>query len=202
MSDKKYFQWLLKELPRLRQEGVISAETETGLHDYYTAKITDSRHYFPLALAILGVLLIAGGIILLFNYNWDMLTQDQQTAVSFLPLALGAMVSLFTLLGNRSRLWREASAILTATGGAVAVALLSHIYQLNGSLPDYMMLVLLTSLPLIFIFDSAGLAAIYCFGMFPLIEFNVAPDWIHSLILLGIAVWLIWHLQKNSSFRV
>ena len=202
MSDKKHFRWLLDELPRLRQEGVISAETETGLHDYYAAKITDSRNYFPLALAILGVLLIAGGIVLLFNHNWDMLSADQQTAVSFLPLALGATVSFITLCGGRSQLWREASAILTAAGGAVAVALLSHIYQLNGSLSDYMTLVLLTSLPLIFIFDSAGLAALYAFGMFPLIEFGDAANWLRLPILGGIAVWLIWHLRKQDSWRV
>jgi len=203
VSEKKHVQWLLNELPGLRERGLIPAETETALRSYYGPKLEGGRNYFLLALGILGLALIAGGIVLIFNYNWDMLSQAEQTEISFLPLALGAAVSFFTLLRGKPQLWREASAILTAVGGAVAVALLSQIYQLNGSLSDYMTLVLLTSLPLIFIFDSAGLAALYVFGMFGLIEFYFdSGEWLHLLILLGIAVWLILHLRKQSAWRV
>lgn len=203
MSEQKHFRWLLDELPRLREQEIITAETETALRLHYSAKIVPGRNYFLLALGILGVALIAAGIILIFNYNWDMLSQAQQITLSFLPLLLGFAVSLFTLIRGKSQLWREASAILTAAGGAVAVALLSHIYQISGSLSDYMTLVLLTSLPLILIFDSAGLAAIYSFGMFSLFRFEaLTPEWLRLLILLGIAVWLILHLRKSSAFRV
>ena len=203
MSEKKHVQWLLNELPGLRERGLIPAETETALRSYYGPKLEGGRNYFLLALGILGLALIAGGIVLIFNYNWDMLSQAEQTEISFLPLALGAGISIFTLIRGKSQLWREASAILTAVGGAVAVALLSQIYQLNGSLPDYMTLVLLTSLPLIFIFDSAGLAALYAFGMFGLIEFYFdSAEWLHFLILFGIALWLILHLRKQSAYRV
>lgn len=203
MSEQKHIRWLLEELPGLRERNIISAETENALRGHYENRITVSRNYFPLALAILGIALVAGGIILIFNYNWDMLSQAQQIAVSFLPLAVGAAVSFYTLLRGKSALWREASAILTSTGGAVAVALLSHIYQINGSLSDYMTLVLLTSLPLIFIFDSTGLATLYAFGMFSLFGFEAStPDWLRLLILLGIAVWLFLHLRKQDSCRV
>ena len=166
MSDKKHVRWLLDELPRLREQDLITAETENVLREHYAARLTPGVNYFMLALGILGVALIGGGIILIFNYNWDMLSQAQQIGVSFLPLLLGFAVSLFTLIRGKSQLWREASAILTAAGGAVAVALLSQIYQIHGSLSDYMMLVLITSLPLIFIFDSIGLATLYSFGIF------------------------------------
>lgn len=135
MSEKKHIRWLLDELPRLREREIIPAETETALRAHYSARLSEpGRNYFLLALGILGLALIAGGIILIFNYNWDMLSEAEQTAVSFLPLALGLAVSFYTLLRGKSQLWREASAILTSAGGAVAVALLSQIYQLNGSL--------------------------------------------------------------------
>ncbi|MBE6371323.1 MAG: DUF2157 domain-containing protein [Lentisphaerae bacterium] len=201
MSEKKHVRWLLDELPRLREQNLITAETENVLREHYAVRLTPGVNYFMLALGILGVALIGGGIILIFNYNWDMLGQAQQIGVSFLPLLLGLAVSLFTLIRGKSQLWREASAILTAAGGAVAVALLSQIYQLNGSLSDYMMLVLITSLPLIFIFDSIGLATLYSFGMFSLLEFG-SPEWLRLLILAGIAVWLIMHLRKQSACRV
>ena len=203
MSEKKHIRWLLDELPVLRERNIITVGTESALRGYYERRIADSRNYFPLALAILGIALVAGGILLIFNYNWDMLSRGQQIAVSFLPLVLGAALSFFTLFKSKNQLWREASAILTAAGGAVAVALLSHIYQINGSLSDYMALVLFTSLPLIFIFDSAGLATLYAFGMFSLFGFDAStPDWLRLLILLGIAVWLFLHTRKQGSCRV
>ena len=207
MSEQKHIRWLLEELPGLRERNIISAETENALRGHYENRITVSRNYFPLALAILGIAMVAGGIILIFNYNWDMLSQAQQIAVSFLPLAVGAAVSFYTLLRGKSALWREASAILTAAGGAVAVALLSHIYQINGSLSDYMTLVLLTSLPLIFIFDSIGLATLYSFGLFFLLEFRFlietsSQNLLCGIILAGILVYLILHQRPVGSYRI
>ena len=161
MSEQKHFRWLLDELPRLREQQIITAETENALRLHYSARIAPGRNYFLLALGILGTVLIAAGIILIFNYNWDMLSKAQRIAVSFLPLLLGFAVSLFTLIRGRSQLWREASAILTAAGGAVAVALLSQIYQIHGQFFDYIALVLACALPLIYIFDSKGLAILY-----------------------------------------
>lgn len=207
MSEKKHVRWLLDELPRLREQQLITAETENALRLHYSARIAPGRNYFMLALGILGTALIAAGIILIFNYNWDMLSQGQQIAVSFLPLLLGFSVSLFTLIRGKSQLWHEASAILTAAGGAVAVALLSQIYQVNGSLAEFMMLVLITSLPLIFIFDSIGLATLYSFGMFSLLEFRFIdmvspPNLIRAAVLVGILVYLIRHQRKDSPYRI
>ena len=204
MSEKRHIQWLLNELPGLRTQGVLSIEAENALRTHYESRISDSRSYFPLALAILGLALIAGGIVLIFNYNWDQMSLKGQIAVSFLPLALGLVVSLYTLIGSRSQLWREASAILTAAGGATAVALLSRIFQLHGSLADYMTLVLLNALPLIFIFDSIGLATLCTFGMFPLIEFGIAPapNPVRSLILTGILIYQFLHLRNGGRYRI
>jgi len=201
MASNKHVQWLLNELPGLRERQIISAETEEALRKHYSAKIEPGRNYFLLALGILGVALIGGGIILIFNYNWDILSQAQQIAVSFLPLLLGFAVSLFTLIGGKPQLWRETSAILTAAGGAVAVALLSQIYQLNGSLSDYLMLVLVTSLPLIFIFNSIGLATLYSFGMFGLMDFRSVPNIAHAVIVVGILAYLILNQRAASPFR-
>ncbi len=201
MSEKKHVRWLLDELPRLREQDLITAETENTLREHYAVRLHAGVNYFMPALGILGVTLIGGGIVLIFNYNWDMLSQTQQIGMSFLPLLLGLAVSLFTLVRGKTQLWREASAILTAAGGAVAVALLSQIYQIHGSLSDYMMLVLLTSLPLIFIFDSIGLAALSCSGMFGLLDFRSGPNFIQGLILVGILAYLILNLRGSSPFR-
>lgn len=202
MPANRHVQWLLNELPGLREQQIISAETEDALRKHYTAELVPGRNYFLLALGILGLALVGGGIILIFNYNWDMLNQTQRIGISFLPLLLGFAVSLFTLIRGKTQLWREASAILTAVGSAVAVALLSQIYQLNGSLSDYMTLVLITSLPLIFIFDSIGLAALYCFGMFGLLDFSSTPNPVEALILAGILAYSGYHQFKKSSYRV
>lgn len=205
MSTRKQIRWILEELPRLREEGVIQPETEQRLSDYYASRFPENRNYFTLSLAILGVVLIAGGIILLFNYNWDMLTKYQQIAVSFLPLFLGVVVSMITLSGGRNQLWREASAIFTAAGGAVALGLLSQIYQLNGTLSGFMLLVLLTSLPLLWIFNSIGLATLYCIGLFMTLDIWDSSQILWSSYLLsgGIVFYLLFHLlRRGSPYRI
>ena len=207
MNEQKHFRWLLDELPRLREQQIITTETENALRLHYGAKIEPGRNYFLLAQGIMGSTLIAAGIILIFNYNWDMFSPAQQIGVSFLPLLLGVAVSLFTLIRGKNQLWRETSAILTAAGGAVAAALLSHIYQINGSPAEFMTLVLITSLPLIFIFDSIGLATLYSFGMFFLLEFGridiaLPSNLIRGMILAGILAFLIMHQRPVSPYRI
>ena len=128
MTEKKHIQWLLNELPGLRQQLVISEETEKAVRTHYEKRIAASRNYFPLALAILGLTLIAGGITLIFNYNWDMLSQEWQTAVSFLPLALGACVAFCTLAGNKSFLHFHGCVIyyICETTGVSAGCMIVH----------------------------------------------------------------------------
>ncbi len=205
MAEKAgMIRWFLEELPKLRESGVIDSGTEEKLQHHYRerlAGVPSAQKYFLLALSIVGSVLIAGGIILLFNYNWDMFTKTTRIAIAFLPMALGAALSVFTLTTNRPQAWREGSAVLTSAGTAVAIALLSQIYHTGGTLSEFMTLVLLLALPLIYIFDSISLATLYCVGLFMTLDgWDVRLNFPMCFCLLaGILPFAGWHLVREAS---
>lgn len=198
------FRWFLDELPKLREAGVIDSDTEENLQQYYRNRLATApppQKYFLMALSIIGSVMIAGGIILLFNYNWDMLTKPARIAIAFLPVALGMVLSFYALFAGRSQVWREGAAVLTSAGTAVAIALLSHIYHTGGTLSEFMTLVLLLSLPLIYVFDSIALATLYAVGLFMTLDRSDVPSWLltASGLLVGVLPFAGWHLLREKS---
>lgn len=200
--------WFLEELPKLREAGVIDSGTEENLQKHYRKQLAAApspQKYFLLALSIVGSVLIAGGIILLFNYNWDMFAKTTRIAIAFLPVALGAALSFYTLIAGRSQAWREGSAVLTSAGTAVAVALLSQIYHTGGTLSEFMTLVLLLALPLVYIFDSIALATLFAAGLFMTLGSWHEPTWLSAAfcLLAGILPFAGWHLlREKSPYRI
>ena len=200
--------WFLDELPKLREAGVIDSGTEENLQKHYREQLAAApspQRYFLLALSIVGSVLIAGGIILLFNYNWDMFAKTTRIAIAFLPVTLGAALSFYTLIAGRSQAWREGSAVLTSAGTAVAVALLSQIYHTGGTLSEFMTLVLLLGLPLIYIFDSIALATLYAAGLFMTLGSWGNPAYLpmECGLLAGILPFAGWHLlREKSPYRI
>jgi len=137
--------------------------------------------------------------VLFFNYNWDMLGKTARIAVSSVPLAIGAVLGMVTLSTGRGVLWREASALFSATGTALLIAMLSQIYQTGGSLYDFMTLTLLLALPFLYIFNSILLATIYVFAMFVMTGGAITSPAAGTLVLAGWAIFAAWHLGAKAS---
>ncbi len=207
MAEKHgMIRWFLSELPRLQEDGIISHETADTLSGYYSGRLAaDSpRNYFLLALSIIGGLFITGGVILLIGHNWDMLGKKLQIAISFLPLLAAGIVSVYTLSRKKSQAWRECSALFTSGGGAVAVALLSHIYQMDGEFREFMFLIILFSLPLLYIFNSVSLTVVTSFMMYS--QFCWHETEIFQLMTLGLFAALLpmvlYHvIRRDSPYR-
>lgn len=206
MADKAgMIRWFLEELPGLRESGIINPDTEENLKGYYLARLAAApspQKYFLLALSIIGGLLITAGTVLIFNYNWDILGKNLQIAVSFLPLAAAFCLSVFTLAGRRGQAWRECSALATAAGASIAVALLSHIYHTGGDFREFMMLILLFSVPLIYLFNSISLTAVYSIMLFSQLSWRTTDQAICLALLGAVLPMILYHLLKeNSPYR-
>lgn len=205
MAEKHgMIRWFLSELPRLQADGVITPETADALDAHYSGRLAaDSpRNYFLLALSIIGGLLITGGVILLIGHNWDMLGKKLQITVSLLPLLAAGGISVYTLARKKSQGWRECSALFTAGGGAAAVALLSHIYQTGGDFQEFMLLVILFSLPLLYIFNSVSLTVVTVFMLFTQCDSyqGSLESQMISLGLLGALLpMVLYHVSRRDS---
>ena len=203
-SKRQHINWILDELPHLKGCGVISEESCGALTDYYKNELEalpSPLRIFSLILTVMGCVMAAAGIILFLNYNWDMFSKEVRIGIAAVPLFAGALLSFFTILKEKSQLWREGSAILTATGAAVLIAVLSQIYHSGGELHEFMFLVLLLSLPLIYIFNSIGLATLCVFLSFTVNGF-LAPCWWNLLVCGLLLPFLLYHLREKSKYVV
>ncbi|MEM1321034.1 MAG: DUF2157 domain-containing protein [Bacteroidota bacterium] len=167
MSQLKSIQWLYEQLPELVDQGILSAEAAERLRAHYGA--AEPRKPFQLAFiiaAVLGAVLIGGGIILIFAYNWESLSRGWRTFFSLLPLVIAQMLYGYTFYRqSESVAWVEAtSAFLMLMVGA-SIALISQTYNIIGSLEGFLLVWMLLSLPLMYLMNATLVALFYLVGI-------------------------------------
>ena len=138
----KQTQWLVEsELPRLTASGVIDQETFRRISDFYKQETEDATsqrlNLAVVMLSVLGGLLISCGLILLIAYNWDMFPRMVRIILALLPLLLAAILGTWVIRSSRGPALCEPAALLTGTGAATALAIISQIYSLDGSFHDF-----------------------------------------------------------------
>jgi len=157
---EKYRQWLLQELPILEDTGILSAESRQPLEDYYSNQVESRAHWAAIACAVLGTLLIGGGIILLFAHNWENLSRIARTGLSFCPLAIGVALSALAICRGGTGLCETAGIFHSLAVGA-CIALIGQTYHLPSNTPDFLLVWALLILPLIFMLPSTGAYLFY-----------------------------------------
>lgn len=168
MSDRKKIEWLLGELPVLKEKGIINPESADSLHKYYQAIMPPKTNFQQLVILFFGILsatLIGAGIILIIACNWDDIPRHIRAGMAFFPLLLAAGFGVYTLQKEKSSAWRESSAILVALTSAAAISMISQTYQLGGTLKDFLFVWMLLFFLLIYIFNSSGTFLLYAFAL-------------------------------------
>ena len=203
MAEKYHaIQWFLRELPTLKEKGLVDDLTEQNLREHYTARLSNRKglqSYFILMMGIIGAMMLAGGAILAIAYNWDMYSKLTRILISAIPLAAGFAWGLTALIRNSRRSQQEGAALLTAAGIITLLAMTSQIYHLGGDFNDFMVIVLALTLPLIYVFNAIGLATLYTFCLF----FTIDND--YSMLcgvsgILGILPFFVYHLRKDTAY--
>ena len=201
-NNKEALRWLLTELPELRQQGVIDENTVDALakycHDELALKAPPRK--FIYTLFYIGAGMIAAGIVLFFNYNWDGFSKCQRLAIGAIPLAVALISALCTILGQKGQLWREFSAVLTPVAAGTLIAVVDQIYHTGGELWEFMTLALAISIPFVYIFNSIALTTVYIFGLFLLL--GGAPPLYSFFAVLAIQPMLHIQLSHHSENRV
>jgi uncharacterized membrane protein len=157
---EKYRQWFLQELPILEDKGILSAESRQPLEDYYSNQVESRVHWAAIVCAVLGALLIGGGIILLFAHNWDDLSRTARAVLSFCPLAIGVALSALAIRRGGTGLCESAGIFHSLAVGA-CIALIGQTYHLPSNTPGFLLIWALLILPLIFLLPSTGAYLFY-----------------------------------------
>ncbi len=163
MKDRKSILWLLGELPILERDGLLDAESREKLEQFYRKRLdaAPARSWLLRSISIIGVLMISGGIVLLTAHNWDMLPKFWKIAISFTPFVLSGGFGILVLIKRMGQTAENAAAMLISASIAGLIALISQIYHINGSMFDYLTLVLGLSLPLMYVFRSVILGTLF-----------------------------------------
>ncbi|MCP3966747.1 MAG: DUF2157 domain-containing protein [Lentisphaerae bacterium] len=200
MAPKKsYINWLLDELPGLKENNIIDEDNCSKLQDYYSKQIPPAVNYQRLMIIIFGALsaiLVMGGVLLLIAHNWEDIPLRVRLSLAFVPLVASLTFGWYTKLDDRSTVWQEASAVLISGSFAAAVAMVSQIYYLGGELYQFMFTCLLFTFPLLYIFKSQVYLTIYLIGLTiytysSIRNDSVAYSWMFFAFILPYSIYYI-----------
>lgn len=152
---------LLKELPDLVNNEVISQEVATKIETYYQSQQNNSPNRLFTVFGVLGSLLVGLGVILILAHNWDNFSRSTRTLFAFLPLLIGQLSVAFSILKQKSKTWKEASGTFLFFAVGSSIALVSQIYNIPGDLSTYVLTWIVLCAPLIYLLKSNVLAILH-----------------------------------------
>ena len=149
------------DLKELTHAGILDSTTADAIEAFYVSKKQkDSGSRFFQIISILGIVLVCLGLILIIGYNWFSIPKWGKVTLGFLPLLSAQLVGAFTLIKNKTnRVWSAISATAILAGVAIAMSLLSTIYNLDATYSDLLKWGLLLCIPVVLVFDS-GIASL------------------------------------------
>ena len=212
MNDRKRIEWLLGELPGLKEKAVISPESADALQQHYQSILPPKTNFQQLVTIFFGILsaaLTGAGIILILAHNWDEIPRQARVGMALIPLCVAAGLGFYTLKKDKSAAWRESIAIFTALTSAAAIALISQTYQMGGTLKDFLFTWMLLFFLLIYIFNSTATFVIYAFAL-TVWNLNRLDRWPHlpnndfyflAMFIALPLIWLIIHFRKEPNSR-
>jgi uncharacterized membrane protein len=157
---------LLKSLPELIEAGVIDNDTAVKIEAYYNNKKGQTQNRIIIAFGILGAILVGLGLILIIAHNWDDIPRFTKAILAFIPLLVGQLACGYTLIKNKESIaWRESSSIFLFISIGATIALLSQIYVLGGTLPNFILSWMLLGLPIVYIMQASMSSLFYIAGI-------------------------------------
>ena len=155
-----------KDLAELLEQKIISETTAAEIRDFYEQKQERLSGRLFTIFSVLGAVLVGLGIILIVAHNWEELSKSVKTILAFIPLAIGQIAAGYTLLKRKeSTAWREGSGAFLFFAVGACLALISQIYQLPGSIGDFLFSWMLLVLPIIYVLGSGIVNLFFLFGI-------------------------------------
>lgn len=155
-----------KELEELLQAGIISQSISDDILAYFESKKKDSPNRLFSIFGALGALLVGLGIILILAHNWDQFSKSVKTIVAFTPLLVGQIIYAYVLLRKSNQMgWREGATTFLFLAVGACISLISQIYNIPGSLGDFLFTWMLLCLPLIYLMRSSLAPLLYLIGI-------------------------------------
>lgn len=162
---------------------------------------TKEKNRIKIILAIVGSLLVASGLALVFFGFWQNLSISMQTVFSVVPIIAGQAFAVYVFLKKKNNvLWRECASLGWTIGIVSTIALIDYIYNISWVYTDYLFIDSLLIIPVMFIMGAvAPLGFYYYMTVHIAITANVYMSNIFaSLILFAVGVVFTFLLSRNK----
>lgn len=193
------------DLNELIAHQIIDEETAQRIRQYYKEKEAVSKSSrFLLILSLIGIVLVGLGIILIIAYNWDDLSKWTKLVIAFLPLLAAQGLGIFTLKRKQGNtVWTESSALTILFSLAIAISLISQIYNIESAISGFIKWWMILSLPLLFVFNSRAISLALWMGVgWYLTTISWSKNQVYDLfplsVMLLISAWY-WYQLKNRT---
>ncbi len=162
---------------------------------------TTQKNRIKVILAIIGALLVAVGLSLVFFGVWQELSVSMQTVFSIVPVIAGQAFAIFVLFKKKSSiLWRECASLVWTVGVVSTIALIDYVYDISWVYTDYLFVDSLLIIPIILIMGAvAPLGFYYYMTMRIAITASVhMSNILASLLLFAVGVAFTILVSRNK----
>ncbi len=202
MLNRLFLNRLRKELPRWVDEGWVTAEHQRLILEQVSTQAAGVRRA-PLALGVLGVLLIGTGVITFFAANWSLIPKLIKLAVLF-----GAMWSAYAAAGwmltRRARLERgfgHAFLLLAVILFGANIMLIAQTYHIQAHFPNGVLLWALGALIAVYLVPTqlVAVAGLVLTGLWSFLE--IFENLAHDRVTLHWSFLVVWGLFLPQIYR-
>ncbi len=146
-----------------------------------------SRQKLIIIFSVLGSVLTAVGLVLIFVNYWDKMPLLIKSVFAFIPMLAGQGAAVYTLIKHRNSIaWREGASVLWCAGITATIALMDSIHLFMTDFSDCLFIDILLILPVIFILDAVTPLLFIHFGINYLLIDNLVRD--HSLLFTNLII--------------
>jgi uncharacterized membrane protein len=190
---------ILKELPELVVNDIITSDTAQRIEAYYAKKEPQGNNLLTI-FGVLGAVLTGLGIILIFAHNWDTFPKGIKTMLALLPLIVFQGLTAYTIIAKKDTRWKEPVGVLLFFAVGASIALVAQIYNIPGDLGSYLCTWTLLCFPLLYILRSNSLALLHIvFSTWYAWEYGMISDSEPWMYLFFIAAFIPFYIERHRS---
>ena len=148
---------------------------------------TTEKNRIKIILAIVGSLLVASGLALVFFGFWQNLSVVFQTIFSLIPMILGQVFAIYTFTKKKESVsWRESASIIWSIGVIATIALLNGIHNINLGYINCLAIDAFLIIPIMFLFNTISPLVFILYS-----SIHIGVDGLWQYILISVVIYII-----------
>jgi uncharacterized membrane protein len=167
MANLNQLEWLKEQLVIWVDEELITTDQAQKIRAQYPKKSGEPN--YNLAYIILGsvaALLVGGGMILVFAYQWEHISDFAKALLSVVPVLLGLLIFIYAFVRKREEpAWRESASGFMMLMIAATIGLYSQTFEVFEQPEQFWIYWILIAAPLMYLLNSTMASMLFCFGL-------------------------------------